>query len=189
MLKVAFRLVAVLATLFCLCAAVLVIDGLTDDIGQTDVGIVLGSKVELTGQPSPRLAARLDRAAELYRQGRFATVIVSGGTGVEGFDEARVMKDWLVAHGVPAKAILLDSQGVNTWATAVNSAALMRSHGFASATVVTQYFHIPRTRLALRRQGIAEVRTAHARIFELRDLYSTVREVIGFGPYLLRKAS
>lgn len=72
-------------------SAGIVLDGLRDDVQVSDVGIVLGSKVMPDGTPSARLQARLDKAAELYRQGMFKHVIVSGGSGVEGFSEAKVM--------------------------------------------------------------------------------------------------
>jgi vancomycin permeability regulator SanA len=159
--------------------------GMADDLHATDVGVVLGSQVELNGQPSARLAARLDRGARLYKQGVFKKVIVSGGTGVEGFDEAAVMRGYLLGKGVPAKAIIVDSAGATTEATARNCASLMARHGFKSVTVVTQYFHVPRTRLALRRHGIADIGSAHAHFFELRDFYSIVREVAALPAYWL----
>lgn len=73
----------------------LLIDGLTDDIRVSDVGIVLGSKVMPDGLPSDRLRARLDRTSDLYQQGMFKKIIVSGGTGKERYSEARVMADYL----------------------------------------------------------------------------------------------
>lgn len=168
-------------------AGFILLAGLRDDVQVSDVGIVLGSKVEPDGTPSKRLQARLDRAAALYRQGMFAHVIVSGGTGVEGYSEARVMASYLtVRHGVPAGAILLDEHGDDTEATAVNSAAIMRAHQFGSALVVTQYFHIARCRYALHRAGIATVHTAHARYADARDVYSTVREMAALPVYWLR---
>jgi len=69
----------------------IVLTGLLDDIQKSDAGIVLGSKVMPDGTPSDRLRARLDKTAELYRQGMFPCIIVSGGTGKEGFSEAQVM--------------------------------------------------------------------------------------------------
>jgi hypothetical protein len=55
-------------------------------------------------------------------------------------------------------------------------------------TVVTQYFHISRSRLALRKFGVKDVGKAHARIFEWRDVYSVPREVVAWWVYLLRPA-
>ena len=88
------------------CAAAIVIDGLTDDIGQSDVAIVPGNTVYADGTPSRRLVARLDRARELYAKGLVKAVIVSGGQGSEGYDEATAMKAWLIGHGVPAAAVI-----------------------------------------------------------------------------------
>lgn len=174
---------ALLAALV-LAVAALLADGLSDDLARSDVAIVLGSKVEPGGQPSVRLAARLDRAAQLYRDGIVPLVIVSGGPGIEGFDEGEVMRDYLVSKSIPSDRIVVDSAGYNTGATARNSAAIMRARGLTSATVVTQYFHISRTRLALRAQGISPVRSAHAKLLEWRDVYSTLREVAAMVAYL-----
>ena len=160
--------------------------GLADDLRPTDVALVLGSKVELSGQPSDRLAARLERGASLYAAGIVRRVIVSGGTGVEGFDEALVMRGYLLGKGVPAAAVIVDSAGATTEASARNCAAIMHTHGFKSVTVVSQYFHVPRARLALRRHGVINIGSAHARYVEWRDLYSIAREVAALPAYWLR---
>src|SRR5262245_27204271 len=136
----------------------ILLDGLTDNATESDVGIVLGSKVMPDGTPSARLRARLDKADELFHLGKFKYVIVSGGTGNEGRTEARVMADYIAGQKrVPRKAIILDEHGNTTQATAQNSAAIMKERGLTSAVVVTQYFHITRSRLALRRAGVAMV--------------------------------
>lgn len=171
---------------FTLAATFIVVDGLTDDIHTADVAIVPGNTIERDGRPSARLRARLDQAVTLYRQGLFPDVIVSGGVGSEGFDEAEVMKRYLVESGMPEESIHVDGGGATTYLTARNAARIMREKGWRSAMVVTQYFHISRMRLALKRSGITQVFSAHARYFELRDIYSIAREVIGYGAYLLR---
>ena len=76
----------------------ILLDGLTDNATESDVGIVLGSKVMPDGTPSARLRARLDKADELFQLGKFKYVIVSGGTGNEGRSEARVMADYLAGQ-------------------------------------------------------------------------------------------
>jgi uncharacterized SAM-binding protein YcdF (DUF218 family) len=169
-----------------LAAALIVADGLTDDTHAADVAIVPGNTVEKDGRPSARLRARLDQTISLYRQGLFPNVIVSGGVGSEGFDEAEVMKRYLVEHGVPDGRIHVDSRGATTYLTARNAARMMRENGWQSAMVVSQYFHVPRTRLAVKRSGVTPVFSAHAQYFELRDVYSIPREVIGYAAYLLR---
>lgn len=171
---------------FILAAALIVADGLTDDIHAADVAIVPGNTVAKDGRPSARLRARLDQTIALYRQGLFPNVIVSGGVGSEGFDEAKVMKQYLVENGVPEGCIHIDSGGANTYLTAKNASRTMKENGWQSALVVSQYFHVPRMRLAVKRSGVAPVFSAHAQYFERRDVYSIAREVVGYGAYLLR---
>lgn len=59
----------------------------------------------------------------------------------------------------------------------------MRAQGFRSAVVVTQFFHLTRSRYALRRAGIDTVYTAHANYFEARDAYSLARELAALPVY------
>lgn len=169
---------------FAFASLLLITVGMRDDIHEADVAVVLGNTVLPDGTPSNRLAARLDMAVELYRRGLFKNVVVSGGAGREGFDEAEVMKDYLVNHGVPRASIVVDSLGLTTAATAKNTAALAKLHGWTRVLVVSQYFHIPRCRLAFAQAGLAPVFSARARYFELRDVYSIFREVVGYAVYL-----
>lgn len=178
----------VFSALFIFTLVVIFIDGMNDKIYKSDVAIVLGSKVNPDGSLSKRLQARLDKAIELYQEQLAHYLIVSGGTGKEGINEAEAMKNYLVAHHVPASLVLMDSQGVNTSATAKNSARLMQTYQLKSAIVVSQYFHMTRTRLALSQCGIAPVYTAHAQYFEWRDLYSIIREELGLYYYLVHSA-
>lgn len=179
---------AVLALLLVVVVAcgILVAVGLRENVAAADVAIVPGNTVNPDGRPSPRLKARLDRAAELYRARLVPRIIVSGATGSEGFNEAVVMKRYLVGAGIPGSAIIVDSNGTTTWNTAQFAAAVMSSRGWGRAIAVTQYFHLPRMRLALERFGIAHVYSAHPTFFELRDLYSIPREVVGYVGYKVR---
>lgn len=173
-----FSLVTIIGLTFFISAIALIIDGLNDHLGQSDVGIVLGSKVEIDGNPSARLKARLDKTISLYRAGYFNAIIVSGGFGKEGFDEAEVMRGYLIQHHIPSTAILMDPKGNTTQATAQNSYRIMQEHGFKTAMIITQYFHISRTKLAMTQCDISDVYHAHPDFFEWRDLYSIPREVI-----------
>jgi len=79
-----------------------------------DAAVVPGNQVFPTGVPSLRLAARLEKALKLYRDGICPVIIVSGGIGKEGVDEAKAMASWLFQRGVPRRAVVIDSSGVNT---------------------------------------------------------------------------
>jgi vancomycin permeability regulator SanA len=160
--------------------------GLFSRPAPADVAIVYGNRIEADGQPCPRLAARLDRALTLYQAGTCQHMLVSGGVGIEGFDEATVMRDYLVARGVPESRVIADSEGVNSRATAVNAARLMEANDWKGAIVVTQYWHIARARIACRQAGIAPLSSAYPVYVELRDLYSIAREMLAVPAYWLQ---
>lgn len=151
-----------------------------------DVAIVFGNTVQRDGTPSPRLVARLEAARRLAAAHLVRTVFVSGGLGREGFDESRVMRDWLVAHGVPDSAVVRDSLGSNSAHTALNARVWMRAHGAGRAVVVTQWFHVARATLACRAAGIPLAGASAPAFFELRDLYSLAREAVGLPVYAMR---
>lgn len=175
----------VMAALFLTPAVTLIWNGLTDRIEPADAALVLGNQVYSDGTPSPRLAGRLDRAAALYQAGYFPRIIVSGGTGKEGVPEGTAMKAYLVQRGTPADAIVVDNEGVNTYASAKFTANYLRTHGLKSAMVITQFFHIPRTQLALSKFGVSPIYHAHADYFEVNDFYSTLREFPAYLKYWL----
>ncbi len=167
--------------------AALLLAGLHDDLGPADAILVLGNKVQTSGVPSRRLLERLETALDLYRRGLAPAVIVSGGLGREGYEEAEVMHAWLEGHGVPASAIIVDDGGVDTYHSALNAREIMAARGMCSVILVSQYYHLLRARLAFSRAGIAQVRTAHAPVhLEVREPYSLLREFAAFYYYLLR---
>jgi len=159
-------------------------DGLKKPSAVTDVAVVLGNKVEPNGQPSPRLKARLDAALELFQQGKTNNIIVSGGHGKEGFYEADKMKEYLVEQGVPDSLIIVDNKGDNTLKTAINTQAICKAKGYKSVTVVSQWFHITRTKQMLKGSGLL-VDSAAPDYFEWRDFYAVTREFVAFYAYLL----
>ena len=184
-IKWLLAIVALLGGFFLFATIYLVASGLDDLFGQADIGLVLDSRVEAAGVPTPRLLARLNRTVELYRAGYFHQIIVSGGTS-EGVNEAFVMRDYLIARGIPRANIIVDSHGDSTYESARNAAALIHQREGSTVFVVTQYFHVPRTRLALQRFGVGTVFSAHAHWFEARDLYSAPRELLAYLYYYYR---
>lgn len=166
-------------------AAALTAVGLTDRRALADAVVVPGNTVDPDGTPSARLRARLDAALLMYQEGRCKVILVSGATGVEGHDEAAVMKDYLVRQGVPPGRILQDSEGYNTAATARNAARLLQRQGYRSVLAVSQFFHVPRLRMLLAAEGLEVTGYVHAEFFEWRDVYATLREVAAVSVLLL----
>jgi len=154
-----------------------VADGLYPRQGHADLAIVLGSQVLADGKPSARLAARLQEGVWAYRNGLAPLILVSGGAEKSGFDEADVMRAYLIQHGVPEQVILEDRHGITTRASADNATAIMRQRRLQSALIISQYFHIPRCILAFRQAGITHIHAAYPRFVEWRDFYSIAREM------------
>ena len=186
MIRFCGRLSIGLVVLILIGSLAIICDGLRDNLHAADIAVVLGNAVKQDGRPSQQLKARLDHTAELYRQGYFKLILVSGGLGKEGYDEPVVMRRYLESQGVPHDAIFEDDGGSNTWHTAKDTADFLAAHHLTSVLIVSQYFHMPRCRLAFARFGIASTYSSHAPLWSLRDFYSVPREVVGYVGYYFR---
>ncbi|MCG6151035.1 YdcF family protein [Leptospira bandrabouensis] len=159
--------------------------GLTEEKDlKSTFALVLGNKVELNGKPSDRLQARLDRAVFLYKENSIQKIIVSGGIGKEGFDEAKIMKEYLIANGLNANQIIEDNLGYTTEKSADNLKEILKSHESEPILIISQYYHLPRASYLVKRAGFNNIKTSYARYIEIRDLYSIFRETIAL-PYII----
>lgn len=175
---------------YALAIVAIALDGLVDERAPCDVAVVLGAKVRVDGTPSVQLTDRLTGGLHAWQRGEARFVMVSGGLGREGHDEARVMAAWLAARSVPRERIIVDSDGWTTWHTAVNTRRVLDERGWSSALVVSSYYHVPRARLAFERAGVPRVATARAPFrLALRDVLSLPREVVGWVWYRVRPTS
>lgn len=181
--KVVLRILILSIIWFMIHIVVITVDGLTDELGYVDVAVVLGNKIEENGEPSNRLKSRLDKAIELYEKKFFDYILVSGGVGKEGFDEAVVMKEYLVNEGIAEELIFVDSKGNNTMLTAENVKVMMDDYEFDSVMIITQFYHISRCKLAFSKVGFEEAYSAHSQYYEIRDIYSIIREFAGYYKY------
>jgi vancomycin permeability regulator SanA len=168
-----------LITWFIVHTAFISYDGLSDNVQKADCILILGNTVNPDGSLSARLKSRTDRGIELYKAGFSKTIMVSGGLGKEGYYEGTSMRNYLVAHGVSSNDVIVDNAGNNTDQTARNFKEIATVRHFGSVIVVSQFSHISRTKLLLRkRQFHGKIFSAHARYFELRDVYAVFREFL-----------
>lgn len=174
------------AALLSLACGAVVLDGLRDRPGRADVAVVLGSALR-GDEPSPGLAARLERGVAAWRLGLAPRLIVSGGFDPGGLNQAPAMRRYLLARGVPDSCIVVDQGGQNTWLTARYASWWMRSRGLTRVLVVSEYYHVPRCRLAFARHGLPGARSLSARHVTWRDPYALAREVAGLVKYALRR--
>ena len=146
---------AAFIALSCACTALLAglilfiaIAGPRDHSGKADAALVLGREFFPDGSLRPEMIARVDRAAELYRSGLVAHLVLSGGAGVtDAADlrtEAGVMRELLLERGVPTESIKLDMRARSTeenFACSVPILAELHAH---RVLVVTDPWHMPR---------------------------------------------
>ncbi len=182
---ISFSIIAVFLSLLML---QIILAGLFDNIKPADLAIVLGNKVNEDGTPSFTLRSRLNTTIQKYNQGLFSYIMVSGGTGIEGYDEAEFMKQYLVSIGkIPEKNIIVDSEGYNTLKSAQNLLKIMKKSDFQSIFIITSYYHIYRTEMIFSTQGIDYSGSAKGKpVFQFRDLYSVPRELLAIIVYCLR---
>jgi vancomycin permeability regulator SanA len=156
------------------------IDGLKDEKKQAELAVILGNKVNEDGTLSERLEKRLECGLNLYRNRRVKKILVSGGLGKEGFYEGDKMKGYLTKNGVPDSVIIVDNLGNNTIATVGNTLKLKDSLNFRSLIVVSQYFHLTRTKMLFKKRHFENVSSVSPKYFEFRDIYSLLREFGAF---------
>ena len=125
-----------------------------------DVLIIPGARL-WGSQPSALLQARLDKAVELYQAGYAAGIIVSGARGPDEVDsEAAVMRNYLLARGIPPEAVYPEDQSRNTIENLIYSQKVMEQQGWHSALVVTNPFHIYRCLVIAKEIGLSATAAA-----------------------------
>ena len=116
--------------------------------------VVLGA-AQYVGRPSPVLRARLDHAIALWRRGLAPIMIVTGGTGRgDTTSEAAVSQRYVVQHGVPVQAVLLETEGRTTSESMAGVSALMGGQGRRDVLLVSDPFHMLRLTIIARRHGL-----------------------------------
>lgn len=157
-----------------------VFDGLKDEKSSADVALILGNKVNKDGTISKRLEKRLDCGLNLYKTGRVKKIIVSGGLGKEGHFEGNKMKDYLVSKNVPDSVIIVDNFGNNTTASVINTLKIKDKIQFNSLIIVSQYYHLTRTKMLFRKLKFNKISSVSPKYFEFRDVYSLLREFAAY---------
>lgn len=114
-----------------------------DSIPYREVGMVLGTgPTTVTGHRNSYFYYRLDAAEELYKAGKVKYLLISGDNSRKDYSEPDVMKDTLIARGIPAEVIYLDYAGFRTLDSVVRSKKVFDQ---TSMTVISQRFHDERS--------------------------------------------
>ena len=146
----------------------------TGEISYNKVGLVLGTAKYLNdGSTNLYYQYRIDAASELYKSGKVKYLIVSGDNSRKDYDEPSMMKQDLIAEGVPSEAIYLDYAGFRTLDSVVRSKAIF---GQDSITIISQPFHNERAICLAQKNGIYAVGYNAENVYKMAGMKTDLRE-------------
>ncbi|HLT99399.1 MAG TPA: YdcF family protein [Burkholderiaceae bacterium] len=131
-----------------------------DALPQTEAIVVLGGSTASNRpnwfEPYDRTTtvARVDTAAELYHADRAPIIIVSGAALEGSVSEAQIMANALRQQGVPAEAIVQESESLTTYENAVYTARILKERNIDRILLVTSALHMPRAMGVFRKQQV-----------------------------------
>ncbi len=155
---------------------------------QVDVGIVLGASLR-NDIPSPGLQERLDLAVDLYKQGRFKQLIVTGGLDHNGslLTEAEGMRDYLVKKGLPKTSIFIEPKATSTYENLLFSKQIMDEKGLVSSIIITHKFHGSRSLDIAETIGFKDPLVSSTKSEVLFMPYHDTRETLAYTKWYLDK--
>lgn len=127
---------------------------IVDEARASDVIVTLGA-AEYNGRPSPVLRLRLNHALELWREGYAPLIMTTGGAGGDPvFTEAAVGRSYLIGHGVPSEAIVVETEGESTVHSTALAGEIIDRMDLHSVIVVSDGYHIFRVKKMLQHRGL-----------------------------------
>ncbi len=127
----------------------------THDQAQPADAIAVFGAAEYDGRPSPVLRARLMHGLRLYREKLAPLVITLGGGEVgEQHSEGGVGAEFLLARGVPERAVIAETKSQDTRESARQLARIAQANGLKRIVVVSDGTHLFRIRALCQAAGL-----------------------------------
>lgn len=144
--------------------------------------VVLGA-AQYNGVPSPVLKGRLDHTIELWQRGIAPLIVTTGGKRPgDRFTEASAAAAYLIRHGVPERALQLESQGSSSWESLAAAARFLRKEGATDVVLVSSPWHALRTEQIASEVGLhGRASPTHEHESFGRRLYHLGRETLAVG--------
>lgn len=125
-----------------------------------DCAVVCGWPAKEDGQASEIMKARVKKAADLWREGKVSTLILSGAAVKNEHTEAQVMKEYAKSLGVPEERICTEEKSFSTYHNMMYSKQVMERRGEKDCVVVTSGWHLRKADHYARRFGMDYVMCA-----------------------------
>ncbi len=121
---------------------------------RSDIIVVLGAAPAPGGKASAAMRRRMERAVELFYEGRADYIMVCGGPTTSSKPEADIMAALARDAGAPEKALVRERRSCNTFENIIYAQLIMESRGWKHPLVVTDSFHLPRALFIFRHTGM-----------------------------------
>lgn len=122
-----------------------------EEVPEGDAILVLGASVWGNSILSPMLQDRVDRAIDLYENGKAPKLLMSGDHSSRYYDEVTTMKNYAVEQGVDSVDIFLDHSGFSTYESMLRAREIFETQ---KLVIVTQKYHLYRAVFIARVLGI-----------------------------------
>lgn len=151
-----------------------------------DALIVLGAQVKADGTPSVQLGLRVNAAFAAWQK-HPCTIVACGGQGAdEPRPEGDVMRDLLLALGVPEHQVISEPTSVNTRENLRRAKALLAGQELRMVGIVTSDYHVPRALMLAADEGLTATGIPAATKPEYW-LKNHVREALSWVKYFFQK--
>ncbi|NWF89182.1 MAG: YdcF family protein [Ignavibacteriaceae bacterium] len=116
-------------------------------VGKKSVGVVLGAAVWSDNKPSPSLANRVDKAAELYKQKQISKIQLTGGNAPGELSEAEVSLNYILKKDVKKSDVWIEKKTTST----IEQVRFIKnnisgSKDLNSIVIISDMYHIKRVK-------------------------------------------
>jgi len=162
---------------------------------RADAIVIFAGGVGETGRAGGGALERLKQGVDLYKAGYAPRLIVSSGY-VYTLHEAEMMRATAIDQGVPADAIVLEQEAVNTYDNVRNVDAILREHHWTRILLVSSPYHMLRALLVWKHNApevtVVPTPAAGSQFYEhdrgasLEQVRAIVQEYIAIAEYWRR---
>ena len=117
-----------------------------------DAIVVFAGGVGESGQAGGGYQERVKTAVDLYRGGLAPRMVFESGYNF-AFKEAEIMRDLAKSQGVPESAIVLETQGANTYDDVIRVRDVLRARNWRRILLVSSPYNMRRAVLVWRKQA------------------------------------
>lgn len=107
-----------------------------------DCAIVCGFPANSDGTPSQIMKSRVEKAVELYKEGKIDYIIFSGAKVHNKYEEASIMANYAISLGIDKQIIIKENRAISTYHNLLYCSKIMFEKNLSSCLVITNGWHL-----------------------------------------------